>query len=219
MKLHREGRRMILLWILIAALILTGIYFLLLIQGNWFIVLAVFTLVLLGLLVWFFRLPFRSFGEDTSCVYSPVDGKIVVIEQVFEGEYFMDKRIQVSIFMSPLNPHVNYVPISGKVAYFRYHPGKYLFAFHPKSSAMNERTSIALVNERGRGLLMRQIAGAVARRIVWYCSEGQQFKAGEQIGFIKFGSRIDLLLPEDAIIDVKLDQVVRAGVSVIARDV
>jgi phosphatidylserine decarboxylase len=148
-------------------------------------------------------------------VYAPADGKIVVIEPVFESEYFKEDRIQVSIFMSPLNVHVNRNPIGGKINYYKYHPGKFLVAWHPKSSTDNERTTIVF-GEGENAILVRQIAGAVARRICYYLKEGQEVKQGEDFGFIKFGSRVDLFLPMDANIKVQMGEVSKGNKTIIA---
>ncbi|MFA8450622.1 MAG: phosphatidylserine decarboxylase family protein [Bacteroidales bacterium] len=168
------------------------------------------------LIVRFFRVPKRNaIGEDRDIV-STADGKVVVIEEVFEPEYFKEKRIQVSVFMSPLNVHVNWYPISGVVKYMKHHHGKYLVAFHPKSSELNERTTVVVQNEKGQEVLIRQIAGAVARRIVCYSKVGDVAKKGKEFGIIKFGSRIDFFLPLDADIKVELEQKVRAQETIIA---
>ncbi|MDZ4845897.1 MAG: phosphatidylserine decarboxylase family protein [Chitinophagales bacterium] len=166
---------------------------------------------------YFFRNPKRYIVAEDDMVLSPCDGKVVAIEEVYEPEYFKDKRLQVSIFMSPTNVHVNWNPISGEVKYSKYHPGKYLVAWHPKSSVKNERTSIVIEDEAGVEVLVRQIAGALARRIVNYCEEGTEIEQGKQLGFIKFGSRIDLYLPLDAKMEVDLKQKVKGGKTVIAR--
>lgn len=166
---------------------------------------------------YFFRNPKRYIVAEDDIVLSPCDGKVVAIEEVYEPEYFKDKRLQVSIFMSPTNVHVNWTPISGEVTYSKYHPGKYLVAWHPKSSVKNERTSIVIEDEDGVEVLVRQIAGALARRIVNYCEEGKEMEQGNQLGFIKFGSRIDLFLPLDTKVEVDLKQKVKGGKTVIAR--
>jgi phosphatidylserine decarboxylase len=172
--------------------------------------------VLLVLILQFFRNPKRNTQENANHIIAPADGKVVVIEEVAEHEYFNDKRIQVSIFMSPLNVHVNRYPISGEVKYAKYHPGKFLVAWHPKSSIENERTTVVVENTTTGPILFRQIAGAVARRIVMYSKKGDQAKQGEDMGFIKFGSRIDLFLPLDANINTNLNDTVRGGETVIA---
>ena len=149
-------------------------------------------------------------------ILAPADGKVVVIEKTEEPEYLKDKRIQVSIFMSPLNVHINRYPLSGKVNYVKYHPGQYLVAWHPKSSTENERTTIVVEHKNKTEILFRQIAGALARRIVYYCKEGEEAMQGKEFGFIKFGSRVDVFLPENAKINVQLGQVVTGGETVIA---
>lgn len=174
-------------------------------------------LVFLVLVVQFFRNPSRHTVIDPQTVIAPADGKVVIIEDVEEPEYFKGKRLQISIFMSPLNVHVNRNPVSGVVKYFKYHPGKYLVAWHPKSSTLNERTTVVVENEAGIPVLYRQIAGAVARRIRWYIGEGDQVKQGEEYGFIKFGSRIDIYLPVGTEVMVKLEEKVWGGETVIAK--
>lgn len=175
------------------------------------------SLVFFGLILWFFRVPQRDVVIDSNKIYAPADGVVVVIEETEEQEYFNDKRIQVSIFMSPLNVHVNYFPVSGTVNYCKYHPGKYLVAWHPKSSALNERSTVVIQTEYGKEILVRQIAGAVARRIITYAEEGKQAKQGEEMGFIKFGSRVDVFLPPDATIKAELNQKSVATQTVIAE--
>lgn len=164
----------------------------------------------------FFRSPSKTITADDQTVLCPADGKVVVIEETVETEYFQEKRLQVSIFMSPINVHVNRNPVSGKVSYFKYHPGKFLVAWHPKSSTDNERTTVVVKNKSGIEVLFRQIAGAMARRIVWYIKEGQQVQQGEEFGFIKFGSRVDVFLPLDAKVNVQIGDKVVGGKTVIA---
>ena len=173
------------------------------------------TLFLLLFIVSFFRIPNRLLTINENQVICPADGKVVVIEEIIDVEYFKDKRIQVSIFMSPANVHVNRNPISGNVTYSQYHKGKYLVAWHPKSSTENERHSVVLQNDKGE-ILVKQIAGALAKRIVNYLSVGNKVKQTEEFGFIKFGSRVDVLLPLNAIVEVELEQVVKGGVTVLA---
>lgn len=165
----------------------------------------------------FFRNPKRAFVKNDVVVISPADGKVVVIEETTEGEYFRDKRLQVSIFMSPVNVHINRYPISGTVKFFKYHPGKYLAAWNPKSSTENERTTTVVEHSNGTPVLFRQIAGALARRIVWYVNEGDQAQQTEEFGFIKFGSRVDLFFPVGTKVNVELGQVVRGGITEIAE--
>lgn len=175
------------------------------------------SIVLFLLVLQFFRHPRITPTLDPSLIIAPADGKVVVIENTHEDEYLHEERKQVSIFMSPVNVHVNRNPVSGKVSYFKYHPGKYLVAWHPKSSTENERTSIAYRLQGGAEILIRQIAGAMARRICWYLKPGMEVKQAEEFGFIKFGSRVDLYLPMDAEILVQKDQKTKAGVTPIAR--
>ena len=184
---------------------------------NFWVNLLVFaSSVLLVLILQFFRNPKRNTQENPNHIIAPADGKVVVIEEVTEHEYFEDKRIQISIFMSPLNVHVNRYPITGEVKYAKYHPGKFLVAWHPKSSIENERTTVVVENKTTGPILFRQIAGALARRIVMYSKKDDQAKQGEDMGFIKFGSRIDIFLPLDAKINTKLNDAVRGGETVIA---
>tara|TARA_B100000900_G_scaffold285120_1_gene244344 strand:- start:623 stop:1276 length:654 start_codon:yes stop_codon:yes gene_type:complete len=183
---------------------------------EWIIHLVLgFSIIFLILILQFFRNPKRPLKLDDNKVYAPADGKIVVIEEVEEPEFFKDKRRQVSIFMSPINVHVNRYPISGAVKYAKYHSGKYLVAWHPKSSTENERTSVVVENKNA-AVLFRQIAGALAKRIVMYSKEGDEAIQGKDFGFIKFGSRVDLFLPLDAKIEVSLDQKVKGNQTIIA---
>ena len=184
---------------------------------NWLVNLIIFASAVFAILVLqFFRNPKRNTVLNAHHIIAPADGKVVVIEEVTEHEYFNDKRIQVSIFMSPLNVHVNRYPITGEVKFAKYHPGKFLVAWHPKSSIENERTTVVVENETTGPILFRQIAGAVARRIVMYSKKGDKATQGADMGFIKFGSRIDLLLPLSATINTNIDDVVRGGETVIA---
>jgi phosphatidylserine decarboxylase len=169
------------------------------------------------LIIWFFRVPKRIITNDENLIYAPADGKIVTIEKTTENEYFKDKRIQISIFMSPLNVHVNYYPISGTIDYLKYHEGKYLVAWHPKSSTENERSTIVIKNDKNERVLVKQIAGAVARRISTNASEGTRVMQGEELGFIRFGSRVDVILPCDIIVLATINQQVRGKKTVIAR--
>ena len=215
-RIHKEG----IMIILVAFLLVTSLNLII----NWMVhnpwlqsLIVIVSVIFLMLVVWFFRNPVRSVVPDDSKILSAADGKVVVIEEVLEKEYFRDKRIQVSIFMSPLNVHANRYPISGTVDYFRYHPGKYLVAWHPKSSELNERSTVVIKSTRGREILVRQIAGAVARRIVSYAAEGKQVLQGDELGFIKFGSRVDLFLPLDAKIKVKIGDKALGNVTVIGE--
>ncbi|MCX2432110.1 MULTISPECIES: phosphatidylserine decarboxylase family protein [unclassified Pedobacter] len=181
---------------------------------RWFI--YIFSAALFLIVLQFFRNPSRSFSNGENLVICPADGKVVVIEETEEGEYFKDKRLQVSIFMSPVNVHINRNPISGVVKFFKYHPGKYLAAWNPKSSTENERTTTVVEHKNGTPVLFRQIAGALARRIVWYVKEGDQVVQTEQFGFIKFGSRVDVFLPVGTKVNVELNQVVKGGITTLA---
>lgn len=175
------------------------------------------SLIILILVLQFFRNPKRNTVLNDQHILSPVDGKVVIIEKVYEKEYFKDERLQVSIFMSPINVHVTRYPMTGTVKFSKYHPGKYLVAWHPKSSELNERTTIVVENETFGPILYRQIAGALARRIVNYAKVGDTAVQGTDAGFIKFGSRVDLFLPVDTKVDVVLDQVVRGGETIITQ--
>jgi phosphatidylserine decarboxylase len=168
-------------------------------------------------LLFFFRLPARQLQADPGLVYSPADGKVVVIEETMVSEYFNDMRLQVSIFMSPFNVHSNRYPVSGKVKYVCYHPGNYMVAWHPKSSELNERSTIVIEAEDGTEIMVRQIAGAVARRIVTYSREEQKVKQGGELGFIKFGSRVDIFLPLGTEVEVPILQQVKANKTIIAK--
>tara|TARA_B100000780_G_scaffold175429_1_gene122875 strand:- start:256 stop:786 length:531 start_codon:yes stop_codon:yes gene_type:complete len=172
---------------------------------------------MLILVLQFFRNPKRITQKNKNNLIAPVDGKIVIIKEVFEKEYFKDNRIQVSIFMSPLNVHVTRYTMSGRVQFSKYHPGKYLVAWHPKSSELNERTSIVLKNDQFGEILYRQIAGAVARRIINYAKKGMEVEQGSDAGFIKFGSRVDLFLPLGTTLDIAINDIVKGGIQTIAH--
>lgn len=178
-------------------------------------VIFIASVLLFLFIVSFFRIPYRSLTKGEREVICPADGKVVVIEEILEEEYFNDKRLQVSIFMSPANVHVNRNPVSGEVVYNKYHKGKYLVAWHPKSSIENERHSVVIKNQKGE-VLVKQIAGALAKRIVNYLSIGQEVHQGNELGFIKFGSRVDVILPLSAKVTVQLNQAVKGGVTVLA---
>lgn len=213
---HKEGYQIIMTSFVIAAAITLGVEFKLHNQFLLKICLQILALTQLALVLQFFRNPKRETPINENHLIAPVDGKIVIIKEVYEKEYFKDLRIQVSIFMSPLNVHVTRYAISGKVKFSKYHPGKYLVAWHPKSSELNERTTIVIENKTFGEVLYRQIAGALARRIVNYAEEGSQAVQGEDAGFIKFGSRVDLFLPLNTQIVVKVNDVVKGGVETIA---
>jgi phosphatidylserine decarboxylase len=213
-RLHREGYGILLVsaLLLITLNSVVGMYWS---AGFWPVL--IISLVFYGIILQFFRNPTREILiADDNVIYAPADGRVCVIEEVMETEYFEDKRLQVSIFMSPFNVHVNRNPVSGVVNYFKYHPGKYLVAWHPKSSTENERTTVVYDNG-GTEILMRQIAGALAKRIKWYVDEGDRVEQGKDMGFIKFGSRVDLFLPLDAKIEVTMNQHVKGNKTVVAR--
>jgi phosphatidylserine decarboxylase len=216
MTIHKEGYKTI-AWatILFGVINIISFYFISFWSPmlSWIIFIA--SLILLIFLISFFRIPKRNLFAGDDSIVAPADGKVVAIEEVEADEYFADRRIQVSIFMSPLNVHVNRNPVSGDVMYSEYHKGKYLVAWHPKSSTENERHTV-VYKANGKELLIKQIAGAVAKRIVNYLQAGQQVKQGDEMGFIKFGSRVDVLLPLNAKIKVKINEIVQGGITVIA---
>lgn len=214
MKISKEGYRIIAVVGVVSAglCIACWILFPTWLANTWISLLA----VNFGLVVWFFREPRRPLHIDDSIVYSPADGKIVVVERTIEKEYFNDERIQVSVFMSVINVHVNWFPVGGTVKFFKYHPGKFLVAWHPKSSEENERTT-TVVDNGTHEVLFRQIAGFVARRIVSYARVGSEARQNEKCGFIKFGSRVDLLLPPDSEVLVEMGQKVTGSQTPIAR--
>jgi phosphatidylserine decarboxylase len=217
MAIHREGYKILAfgLLILIALNITVGIIWNDIALVKWlFFLLSVIAYVFL---LFFFRLPARHLEPDPGLIYAPADGKIVVIEETVENEYFKDARLQISIFMSPFNMHSNRYPVSGHVKCVNYHPGNYVVAWHPKSSELNERNSIVIETENGTEILIRQIAGALARRIVTYARPGQKVTQGDELGFIKFGSRVDIFLPLGTEIEVPILQQVKANKSIIAK--
>ncbi len=214
-RIHKEGRGLLLVLLFSLAAVTAAVYL-------WWpvgllgvgLVAAVFFLLILQ----FFRNPVRHIPRlEEGLVYAPADGKVVVIERTQEPEYFRDERLQLSIFMSPINVHVNRSPVRGVVKYFRYHPGKYLVAWHPKSSTENERTTTVIATAGGQEILLRQIAGALAKRIVNYLKTGDQVEQGGEIGFIKFGSRVDLYLPLGSQIEVGIGEAVKGNQTVVAR--
>lgn len=213
---HKEGHKIIAItFIVVIGLFILVDNFVSITWLNYLLMSLLF--VFLILILQFFRNPKRNTLLNSHSVVSPVDGKVVVIEEVFEPEFFKDKRLQVSVFMSPINVHVTRYPIAGKIAYSKYHPGKYLVAWHPKASEENERTTVVIDSEMYGKVLYRQIAGALAKRIVNYAAVDQNVEQGTDSGFIKFGSRVDLYLPLDTNIKVKLNQKVRGGESIIAE--
>ena len=214
MKLHREGKATIIIAFL-ALVLFGGAAFFFLEKYHWFVTLPLF--ILFGLVLWFFRVPERNILEQVENVLAPVDGKVVMIKEVEENEILKTRCIQVSIFMSPLNVHICRYPVTGTVFYKKYHPGKYLMAWDEKSSTENERTTIAVDTLTNHKVAFRQIAGYVARRIVMYSKEGDQAKAGHELGFIKFGSRMDVFLPLDTEILCKIGDITTGGIDVIAK--
>lgn len=217
MTIHREGFKSIAIATLLFGALNVFLFWSLGPSLLWLcILLFIVSLVFLLLIVSFFRIPARTLTNDHTNVVAPADGKVVVIEEMMDVEYFKDRRLQVSIFMSPLNVHVNRNPISGEVVYNKYHKGKYLVAWHPKSSTENERHSV-VIKKGNIEVLVKQIAGAVAKRIINYLEVGQKAEQGAEMGFIKFGSRVDLLLPIGTKINVHLNEIVKGGVTIIAE--
>jgi len=217
MSIHKEGYKILIAGFIILLIInvLVGIFMADKTLAKWLVL--VFSLALYVFILFFFRLPERDLEPDQGLVYAPADGKVVVIEEAEEKEYFREMRLQVSIFMSPFNMHSNRYPVSGHVKYIRYCHGKYIVAWHPKSSELNERSSIVIETADGTEILIRQIAGAVARRIVTYAKENQEVRQGDELGFIKFGSRVDIFLPLGTEIEIPILQQVKANKSIIAR--
>ena len=217
MTIHKEGYTSIALCVLLIFVVnaLIQFYYPDAHVLKWFVYILSFALFVI--ILQFFRSPHFPIALDEKNVLCPADGKVVVIEETDETEFLKDRRIQISVFMSPINVHVNRNPIAGVVKYFRYHPGKYLVAWHPKSSTENERTTIVIENSKGIPVLFRQIAGAMARRIVWYVKEGDKVDQGQQFGFIKFGSRVDVFLPLGTKVNVSLGEVVQGGRTVLAE--
>lgn len=217
MTIHREGRTLLfVLLIVLIALNWAIAYFVpanAVIQNSLIIISIAFYLLILQ----FFRNPVFRVQQNDKHVIAPADGKVVVIEETLESEYLKDRRKQISIFMSPINVHVNRMPVGGTISFFKYHPGKYLVAWHPKSSTENERTTVAVKTSNGVEILFRQIAGALARRIKCYVKEGQSLAQGDEFGFIKFGSRVDIFLPLNAKINVKIGDITKGGRTIIAE--
>ena len=217
MHIHKEGYKILIFGFITLVLLNIAVYVL----WPQYSLLKWSFLVSSGMLyifiLFFFRLPVRDLEPDPGLVYAPADGKVVVIEETEEKEYFKDMRLQISIFMSPFNVHSNRYPVSGKIKYVGYHPGNYMVAWHPKSSELNERSTIVIETEQGTEVLIRQIAGAVARRIVTYAKEDQDVCQGDELGFIKFGSRVDIFLPVGTEVEVPILQQVRANKSILAK--
>lgn len=212
---HKEGQKIILFtFFIIAVLVFLADRY---IPADWVrITVQIVAILILVSILQFFRNPRRVSNKNFNEIHAPVDGKVVVIERVMETEYFKEERLQVSIFMSPVNVHVTRYPASGVIKYSKYHPGKYLVAWHPKSSEENERTTVVIRTPKFGDILYRQIAGAMARRIVNYAEEGESVQQGEESGFIKFGSRVDVFLPLNAMVAVKLNQKVKGAVTCLA---
>ncbi len=217
MTIHKEGFSSIALTVLFIFVLNALVQFYFPDNATFRWVIYISSAILFLIVLQFFRNPRIAVTTDEKMVVCPADGKVVVIEEAQEPEYLKDKRIQVSIFMSPVNVHVNRNPITGVVKYFKYHPGKYLVAWHPKSSTDNERTTVVVETQQGIPVLFRQIAGALARRIVWYVKEGDEVQQSAQFGFIKFGSRVDVFLPLGTKINVNLGETVKGGRTILAE--
>ena len=209
---HKEGFQIIIISLLITTgLIISIEYSINKVELKFFLKLLCFIFFIL--ILQFFRNPKRKIEPNDKSILAPADGEIVIIKEVFEKEFYKEKRLQVSIFMSPFNVHVTRYPVGGKIIFNKYHPGKYLFAWHPKSSELNERTTVVIKNKVFGDILYRQIAGALARRIVNYASEGKEIKQGDESGFIKFGSRLDIFLPLKTNVNVSIKEIVNGGIS------
>tara|TARA_B100000575_G_scaffold55953_1_gene42055 strand:+ start:8285 stop:8929 length:645 start_codon:yes stop_codon:yes gene_type:complete len=209
---HKEGYQTIIISLLITScLVITFDYSIYNSELKFF--LKLLCLMLFVFILQFFRNPKRKIEPNDKSILAPADGKIVIIKEVFEKEFYKEKRLQVSIFMSPFNVHVTRYPVGGKIVFSKYHPGKYFFAWHPKSSELNERTTVVIKNKVFGEILYRQIAGALARRIVNYARQGSEIKQGGESGFIKFGSRLDIFLPLNAKVNVGMNQIVKGGIS------
>ncbi len=217
MTIHKEGRRLLLILLIVLVVINLAIIYFYPEQEPIYLVFIGISVIFYLLILQFFRNPRIVAQQNEQYVLAPADGKVVVIEEVEDKEYFKGTRKQISIFMSPVNVHVNRNPVSGVIKYFKYHAGQYLVAWHPKSSTDNERTTIVIESASGVEVLFRQIAGAVARRIKWYVKEGDQVEQGAEFGFIKFGSRVDVLLPLDAEVKVAIGDKTKGGRTVIAE--
>lgn len=217
MTIHKEGRTLLLILLVVLAVIDVGIYFGFGGDHLVFRVAVAISAVLFILVLQFFRDPIRELTAGSHQVVAPADGKVVVIEKTVENEFFKDERLQISIFMSPVNVHINRMPVAGMVKKFIYHKGKYLVAWHPKSSTDNERTTMVVQTPSGIQILVRQIAGAMARRIKWYVREGSELEQGQEFGFIKFGSRVDVFLPVNARVLTKIGEKTKGGMTVLAE--
>jgi phosphatidylserine decarboxylase len=217
MSIHKEGYKILAFGFIILLIInvVVGIVWANIELIRWAFIIC--SLMLYVFLLFFFRLPSRSLDPDPTLVYEPADGKVVVIEETMENEYFKDMRLQISVFMSPFNVHSNRYPVSGRIKYVGYHPGENMVAWHPKSSELNERSTIVVETKTGTEILIRQVAGAVARRIVTYSKENQEVMQGDELGFIKFGSRVDVFLPIGTEVEVPILQLVKANKTIIAK--
>jgi phosphatidylserine decarboxylase len=217
MTIHREGRTLLFVLLIIFFCLNWAIFYIYpdsaMVQNSVILASVLFYLLILQ----FFRNPIFDITKHENTVLAPADGKVVVIEETEETEYLKGKRKQISIFMSPVNVHVNRMPVGGQISFYKYHPGKYLVAWHPKSSTENERTTVVVRTKNGVEILFRQIAGALARRIKCYVQEGQKLEQGQEFGFIKFGSRVDIFLPVDAVVKVKIGDVTKGGRTIIAE--
>ena len=216
-KIHREGYRIIIGVLILLAAINVAVRLLWPGLNALHIVLLAGSVLLFAFILYFFRMPARHVEPNPLLIYAPADGKVVVIEETMEKEYFKDTRLQISIFMSPFNMHSNKYPISGTVSYVKYHPGKKIVAWSPKSSELNERSTVVVESESGTEILIRQVAGAVGRRIVTYSRKGEKVQQGGELGFIKFGSRVDIFLPEGTEVDVQMFEQVRANRTIVAK--
>ena len=213
---HKEGFSLIILFFILVAADVVMLEVLLDNSSSLKSILQIFSLIIFVFILWFFRNPKRNIIRNPELILSPADGKVISIKEVDELEYFKDKKLQISIFLSPLDIHVNRYPVSGEILYSKYHKGNYLVAWHPKSSEKNERTTIVIKNKKFGEVMYRQIAGAVARRIVNYAKVNSNVEQGDDSGFIKFGSRVDLFLPKDSNLKIKVGDKVKGGLTIIA---
>jgi phosphatidylserine decarboxylase len=217
MKIHKEGRKILFFTLLGLLVVNLSLYQFNSSHVTFNKIFSAISVIVFLLLLQFFRSPYRNLILHEDLIIAPADGKVVVIEDVHESEFFDDVRKQISIFMSPINVHITRNPVAGVVKYFKYHPGNYFVAWHPKSSTKNERTTVVVTSTAGPDILFRQIAGAMARRIVWYVKEGDEVAQGDEFGFIKFGSRVDIFVPVDTEIKVNIGQKTKGGQTVIAQ--
>ena len=217
MKIHKEGHSIIVATLSFLTILNFVLFFYVFESSIIPVIVLIGSLIFFLVILQFFRSPQKNFSRNDNYVICPADGKIVVIEKTVENEYFNDQRVQVSIFMSPTNVHINWYPVSGRIKFLRFHLGKKLVAWHPKASTENERTTVVIEKENKTEIMVRQIAGAVARRIVCYPQENDMVRQCAEMGFIKFGSRVDVFLPTDALLNVDLNQKVRGGETVIAQ--